>query len=41
MPDSICFEGAHSLFTYFYGGVNISNVGDFNRLVAYCEAQQQ
>ncbi|MCX7551393.1 hypothetical protein [Xanthomarina sp. F2636L] len=37
-PEQSCFSFYHDLFNEYYGGVNIGNVGDFNGLVANCQA---
>lgn len=33
-----CFAFYHEIFYEYYGGINIDNVGDFNYLVAQCQA---
>lgn len=33
-----CFSFYHGIFHEYYGGINIDNVGDFNYLVAQCQA---
>lgn len=33
-----CFSFLHGIWNEYFGGINLSNVGDFLDSVAYCEA---